>query len=350
MRNIIKKILKGSIKKINNLRLWYRLVIKEHNNYKLSFYHKLRAIKYGFSSDFYHMYHLEKNNPKDYISEYKRVLSRNINDKYKIVFDNKLIFEKIFNNYVEIPKNIITILDKLYDENGNQITEKNLESILKEEKYIIKPASDSGGGIGVSLISKIDTEYNFNGKKLSSSKLYSELLKYNGYVINDYVKQHDYSRKINPASVNTIRVITIRNPKTGELVIPCAVHRFGSKKSGVVDNVSSGGYVSLIDVQTGTIGKTACGIDVKFEDIHPDTNEKICGTEIPNWSLITSKLLEVSNKFPYIPFIAWDIVVTKESFCVIEINASSSLELFQVFGSLKDTELGEFYKFYGYLD
>ena len=86
MRNIIKKILKGSIKKINNLRLWYRLVIKEHNNYKLSFYHKLRAIKYGFSSDFYHMYHLEKNNPKDYISEYKRVLSRNINDKYKIVY------------------------------------------------------------------------------------------------------------------------------------------------------------------------------------------------------------------------------------------------------------------------
>lgn len=350
MRNILKKILKGIIKKGKHLRLWYRLVIKEHNNYKLSFYHKIRAIKYGFSSDFYHMYHLEKNDPKAYISEYKRVLSRDINDKYKVVFDNKLIFEQIFKNYVVIPKNIITILDKLYDENGKQVKEKDLKSILIDEKYIIKPLSDSGGGIGVGLIKKLDDGYQFNKKNFSSEELYKELLKYNGYVINDYVKQHDYSKKINPVSVNTIRIITIKNPQTGKITIPCAVHRFGSKKSGVVDNVSSGGYVSLIDVETGIIGKTACGIDVKFEDIHPDTNEKINGTKIPNWEKITKSLLEISEKFPYIPFIAWDIVVTMEGFSVIEINASSSLELFQVFGSIKDTELGEFYKFYGYLD
>lgn len=349
MREIIKKIIKGTYSKIMKFRLWYRLVIKEHRNYKLSFYHKFRAIKYGFSSDFYHMYHLEKNNPKDYISEYKRVLSRNINEQYKIVFDNKLIFEKIFKNYLNTPKNIITVLDKLYDENGNVITSERLNEVLSDNKYIFKPAAGSGGGIGVGLIKKVDENYLFNNKTYSFSKLYNELLKYRGFVINEYICQHDYSSKINPNSVNTIRIITIRDVSTDEVIIPCAVHRFGSKKSGIVDNVSSGGYVTEINIEKGILGRTAYGIDVKFTDFHPDTKVKINGTKIPHWKDITSCILKVSKKFPYIPFIAWDVVVTENGFSVIEINASSSLELFQVFGSIKETKLGKFYKYYGYM-
>ena len=342
-------ILKYLILKIKKIRLWYQTVIKEHNNVKLGLTHKIRAIFYGFSSDFYKMYNLEKNNPKFYISEYKRLLSRNINSKYMLLFDNKIIFEKIFSNFVNVPRNVIIILDDLYDYNGNIITKDKLSDVLKNEKYILKPASDTGGGAGLKLLSIKDNHIQFDGSCLNFDKLYDELLKFNGCIICDFINQNEYSKKINPDSVNTIRIITLKDPYTNKFIIPCAVHRFGSKKSGFVDNVSSGGYVSLIDISTGVLDKTAYGFDPKFVDYHPDTKALIKGVKIPNWDNIKCKILATANNFPYIPFIAWDIVVTDEGFSVIEINASTSLELFQVFGSIKDTELGNFYKYYGFL-
>jgi len=110
MKKFFNKIIKSFYIKIKNFRVWHHFVIEKHNSYKLPLYHKLRAIKYGFSSDFYHMYNLEQNNPKDYISDYTRILSRDINEKYKSILDNKLIFEKVFGQYLTIPKNIIIIL------------------------------------------------------------------------------------------------------------------------------------------------------------------------------------------------------------------------------------------------
>jgi len=226
-----------------------------------------------------------------------------------------------------------------------------LNNILKEEKYIIKPVANTGGGMGVSLIKKINpNSYIFNNKEFNSKELHRELLKYNNYIITEFIEQHKYSKKINPNSVNTIRIITIKDPKTGKFIIPCAVHRFGSKKSGIVDNASSGGYVTNIDVKKGILLDTVIyDNNTKLYAEHPDTGIKIKGTKIPHWDKITNSLLNIVKEFPYVPFIAWDVVVTEAGFSIIEGNASSSLDLFQVFGSIKDTELGEFYRYYGYM-
>lgn len=61
---------------------------------------------------------------------------------------------------------------------------------------------------------------------------------------------------------------------------------------------------------------------------------------------IKKEIINVANKFPYLNFIAWDVVVTDNGLYVLEANASSSLELFQIFKPLKNTELWEFYKYY----
>ncbi len=41
---------------------------------------------------------------------------------------------------------------------------------------------------------------------------------------------------------------------------------------------------------------------------------------------------------------AWDIVITEDSFSVIEINASTGIDLIQLWGGEKNKELGRFYK------
>ena len=349
MKKMIKRIIQVIIKKTKNLGLWYQLVLKEHHNFKLPIYHKLRAIKYSFSSDFYYLFELNKNNPKDYMSDYQRTLTREINKNYLMLFDNKIVFEKVFSKYIPIPKTIMIIENGIYDREGNDITINSLNHILKKDEYIIKPTADTGGGMGVKLLKRInDNCFELDKKQYDSKELYNCLSKMKGNIVTEYIKQHQYSEKINPTSVNTIRIITLRDPNTNEYIIPAAVHRFGSKKSNVVDNASSGGFITNIDVETGTLLETKTFSSLESFKVHPDTHEKIYGTKIPHFEEIKKELLKTAKKFPYIPFIAWDVVVTEDSFSIIEINASSGLGIFQIFGSLKNTKLGDFYKHYGY--
>ena len=171
--------------------------------------------------------------------------------------------------------------------------------------------------------------------------------KCNYSIINEYICQHDYSSSIYPMSVNTIRLITIRDPKNNEIVLPCAAHRFGNSKSGIVDNVSSGGFVTQVDVESGTIGLAKSFTDSTAIKIHPDTKAAISGVQIPRWNKVCREVIAAHQKMPYIPLIAWDIVITEDNYSVLEVNASCSLELFQIFGSLKGTPLWDFYKYYG---
>ena len=45
-------------------------------------------------------------------------------------------------------------------------------------------------------------------------------------------------------------------------------------------------------------------------------------------------------------FIAWDILVTEEGFCVIEANTSSGVNIIQLWGGQRQGELGEFFRHY----
>ena len=346
----MKFYLKMVLKKIMNIHLWFITVFCQHNNTNLRIYQKLRAIRYGFSNDLYSMYQLDKNNPNLYINEYIRMRTREIDGEYKTILDNKLLFEQLFSKYVQIPKTVIIITDNIYSVKDGIIKQELLSKLLIKDKYIMKPISGTGGGYGVSLIKKIEnSKYLFNGCELTGEQLYDKLKKYKNYIVSEYVNQHEYSNTINPYSVNTIRIITIKDPKTGDFIIPCAVHRFGSKKSGIVDNASAGGFISNINIEKGILLETKSFSNLKSIDKHPDTRAQINGIKIPHWEEIKSKLIEVAKQFPYIPFIAWDIVVTDDGFSIIEGNTSSGLNIFQIFGPIKNSKLGEFYKYYGYL-
>lgn len=342
----MKKIIKLLIKKAINTKLWINTVLIKNNKKKIGLRKKILAIKHNFSNDFFIMYNLNKDNINDYISEYERYLSRDINGEYKFILDNKIIFTQIFSNYVNIPKIECMILDKIYSPDGKIINNEDLLDIIKDNKVILKPIND-GGGHGVYIIENNNSKYFCNYKEINKKELLEKIESSRNYIMNEYVNQGTYSKKIFPRTVNTIRIITIKDPTTGNYIIPCAVHRFGNIKTNGVDNASSGGYITEINVETGILGYTKSLNNLTPLEIHPDTNEKIKGTKIPNWKETKKELLEISSKFPFLPFIAWDVVITDTGYVILEANASSSLELFQIFNKIKNSKLGEFYKYYG---
>lgn len=331
--------------KVKRKWLWIKFVLIKDNHSRIGPLQKIRAIRYGFPSDFWKTYDLKHNNPKDYIPEYMRQYSREIDGDYKVLMDNKVIFTEWFGRYVKVPKIRFLILDSIYDTQHKRITSDEFLDGFKEQKYIIKPIEGSGGH-GVHLIEESDGLF-IDGRQADRGNLEELIGKCRGSIVNDYVVQHEYSSRIWPKSVNTIRIITIRDPETNEILLPYAAHRFGNSLSGAADNLSSGGYMTKIDIQNGQLGPAQKWHDTTLVKIHPDTGVAICGTVIPGWSKICRDLIAVHGKMPYIPFIAWDVAVTPDDFVILETNASCGVDLMQRFGSLRGTKLWDFYRYYG---
>ncbi len=324
-----------------NFNTWYYQIVTSNKNFNLSFFKRLKMYKKGFKSDDYYLYHLDINNIDNYMSDVERWKTRNVNGIYNLLLDDKLVFYDFFKNMINTPSNLCLLdFGKYYS-----LAEKKCKSLgellYMYSKVVAKPVT-SGGGAGVHIIEMIDDDYFVNGIN-RNLKYINTVLQNNRFVVQPYIEQHHYSNEIFAKSANTIRVIMFHDDNDN-IIIPYALHRFGSDASGYVDNVCSGGYFGLIDISTGKIGKITSYKGLDFYSSHPDTGARIEGISVPHWNKVKKELSDAMKNLPYIKFIAWDVLITEKDFCVIEANTSTGLGILQIFEPLKKTELGKFYE------
>lgn len=336
-------MLEFSKKVYENMRNYYLYVFKAKNNFGIS---KIKSIKMklkGFTPDHYTLYELDKNNPKEYFTEMDRWATRKVNGYYRFILDDKLMFYEMFHQYLNIPKNLFWITNGSFLKmDGTKLNRNDIKKIIKEHKSIFMKPVKGGEGRGVYNI-RYDQNYYLNDKKMNIQDLLSFLQKEENVVATKTIEQHNYAKEVYPKSVNTIRVITTYNNATNKANIPDAMHRFGSTKTGFIDNVSSGGLFAVIDVKTGVLSEAKNYQNESYTH-HPDTNKKISGMKVPYWEELKETCLEIAERFPYIPYMSWDVVITEDTFYIIEINTSTGLTLLQMQGGKKDSELGKFLK------
>lgn len=336
------KIIQLARKVYNYSKIYYFKIFKVEQEFKVPFLRKLKMNFLGFTSDQYIRYNLKEDYIGDYISEFERWKSRTVNGRYNLVLDDKIIFQEVFMKYVDIPKNIAWVRNgKVYDLKGSCIQDNEIIDILeKHEKVYIKPVYGSGGGRGVHLIRKLKDNIYMDDRIIKIE----DIKNLNDYIVVEFVEQHRYSREIFDKSTNTIRLITTMDSSENVVNILHAVHRIGVKTSIPVDNCRRGALAAKVDINTGILGGAKTYFDTRVYDYHPDTKKSIKGVKVPHWDHIKTKIIEVAKKFPYIPFMAWDIVITENSFSVIEINASTGLDLLQIWEGERNNLLGDFYR------
>lgn len=223
--------------------------------------------------------------------------------------------------------------------------------LLREKQVLtVKPVGGNSGK-GVSFFSHHNSEFYINDSKVEKQELIDFVQGLDNFIITEFVKQHSYARELYPGTTNTIRVVTIREPETGRISVPVAAHRIGTNKSFPVDNVSGGGLSAWIDVEQGTIGKAIRKIDflngTGFLENHPDTGSQIYNVKIPHWDLLLKQLVLAMEHLPKVHFIAWDVVITDDSFSVVEVNASTGIYVFQMHQPLlRNPELKRFYEYH----
>jgi len=178
------------------------------------------------------------------------------------------------------------------------------------------------------------------------SKLIGSL---DNYIICEYIKQGEYGKSLFSETVNSIRILTMMSPDDNKPFIATAVQRIGTKKSRPVDNWAAGGLSAYIDVYTGVLSEAVSFKDgvLRHHDTHPDTGKQIKGISIPNWDGVKNKILYVASKLPYIPYIAWDVVLLDKDILVIEANNCSGVNFLQVQEPLlKNKKVRQFYEYY----
>ena len=268
------------------------------------------AVRYGCSPDDYFRYefqkksHSEKNKFITYRRSKKLIKTyNNSNDVSKVL--DKITFNKTFSKFIK---------RKWLDIN-NCTYEDFVKFIYEHQSVIIKPVS-AGSGVGI-------WKYAYNG----NDDLQNVFKKVKGSLVEQVIKQHEILSKLNPSSINTVRVMTV-NDGDRVHVIACSL-RTGLGDS-VVDNLHAGGGAASIDVKTGIVYTPAINAKLEKYLIHPSTGEKFIGLTIPNWDAVIKNVKEAASTVPDLRYLGWDVAVLDEGVELIEANHDPAHDLIQM--------------------
>lgn len=167
----------------------------------------------------------------------------------------------------------------------------------------------------------------------------------NVFLAQKQIVNHEVLQRINPASVNTIRFITLCTPRTNDdpvLVVPPLL-RVGT--TGVaVDNWATGGLAIAIDGRgclkgPGFYKPGHEGHEPRVAK-HPVSGIRLDGIPIPEYVVACDLVLRAHGLLRDLTIVGWDVAITPEGPVLIEGNDNPEISLHQIVaGPLRDVIL-----------
>lgn len=154
------------------------------------------------------------------------------------------------------------------------------------------------------------------------------------YLVTPEIQQATYSRAVQPATSNTVRLLTVFDTETDRAHVVAAAQNFGRGGGPTpVDHWYRTGAVCDVDLQTGVLGYGVLFPTDKVRrdvEVHPETGAQMRGLAVPHWEEIRNEIERVATAVGFLPYIGWDVLVTDDSFFILEGNARSALGLLQL--------------------
>jgi hypothetical protein len=200
---------------------------------------------------------------------------------------------------------------------------------LAVDKFVLKPAASAkGSGITVILGREGSIFISADGERYSPERLFEKCLEgwkltYShtpyGLIIQEYIRQHEVLHKINPHSLNTLRVITFINDR-GEVEVLATQVKFGVG-SIMADNVARGGFGTRIN-ENGILGGAYPEKGDSYQPLekHPTSGLQIAGVKLPFFAEGVALARRAQLHIPQLRTLGWDIAITHKGPVVIETN------------------------------
>ncbi len=185
--------------------------------------------------------------------------------------------------------------------------------------FICKPR-DASCGKGVRIFPTVGPQ---------RAQQFEEILRlYDGdVIIEELIRQTPELAAFHPASVNTVRITTLR---LGDRAI--AFHPFlrAGVGASIVDNGGSGGILAAINPETGAVETAGRDEDGTDYETHPDTGVAFRGFQLPQWPELLTLADELSRIVPTNRYTGWDFALTARGWVLVEANDRGQFVGFQM--------------------
>jgi hypothetical protein len=242
---------------------------------------------------------------------------------YRDGIDDKNMYDLLFKaEGVQLPDTVVRNINGYWLDENYKLLDMSLATklCLNEERLIIKKAVNSGGGNNIIVLRR--DEITSENLQKTFSQLGENL------VIQKLLQQHKLLNEINPASVNTIRIITII--LHNEVLVVQSILRMGVGAS-YVDNVCSGGMAVSITAK-GTLKEHAYDAQTKKQNKHLTTGFVFKDVSLPYYQEVESIAKDMHKRFAQFRLISWDFAIADNGPVLIEFNLKyQGMDYFQIF-------------------
>lgn len=336
--------------------------------------------RHGFTSRSAALFDVDADNHHEYVSDFQHELANDAVGNWGAVVDNKLTYYLLFSPFADRLPDLYGVLDDgtfrrnspLFvspawsecaptapadDERAERADAADwVDSYLAEhDALVLKPIYGSGGrGVLVCRQGDDSGSYRVNGTETPRDEFVALVEDLSEYLAWEFVEQADYADRLFPDAANTLRVMTLWDYETDEPFVGGAIHRIGTQSSAPVDNWSQQGLSAEIaddgELSSGAQWLPSEGT-VRWFDRHPDTDRRLAGETVPDWSAVREELVEMAAAFPHLPRLGWDVLLTGDGdFKVLEVNAHAATRTLQVHRPLlRDPRVRRFYEHHGCL-
>ena len=263
-------------------------------------------VAYGFSPAEYRCYGFAEKSREErlaYFSDRESVrLSYLLNDLDAMaVFTDKWETYRRFGNY--FGREVIRVTERS-DPAG-------LSGFLRRHPAVMAKPLRGSCGKGIRWIG--------TGETVAVPELLRELTKDGPVVLEEAISQSAVPGAFHPASVNTVRIVTL----DGELL------DWSFLKTGVggaaTDNGASGGVMAGIDLHSGRVVTPGIDETGAVYARHPDTGVPFADALLPEWDALIRLCRTLAVAEPRVRLIGWDLAHTDGGWVLVEGNAQPEM-------------------------
>jgi len=254
--------------------------------------------------------------------------------KFKEVLDNKFYFDLFYRQFNIIMPEILMYNHKKvffvgtdrYEVNSLNDFSRLLDVVFEKNpsynSIFIKKNYASSGGNNTYKLSRIQLK----AAPEIIDRIYSEIIK-SEYIFQEAIKQHHKLDELNSSCLNTMRIDTFLDEK-GKIDVISGYLRM-SLNDLHIDNISAGGCMVGIDIQTGKLKNVGFpnirthGVKLLYE--HPLTRVKFEEFSIPFFTQVKDLVIKSACYTPGLRLIGWDVAIGESGPVLIEGNSDYAL-------------------------
>ena len=341
--------------KRDGARLLSEEFLQDYKNHIWSFFSVMKIHNKGFSWEDWQVNGLSNKKYDNYLKTTEYYAMHPLNAQYSHWIDDKLtlkylcagtLLDKYMPKYyfqIDSFGNVLGLPD--YQEKGKLSIDVLITFLENIKELAFKRVSGSLGE-GFYKCVYVGGTYMLNDKVLTREELKIELQKLRYYLVTEYFHPHKDIVPFCSDTVNTIRYLVGRKTN-GRISLIKSFIRFGTRKSGFVENYNAGGVLCYINDNGAFEKGNLYDSELKKNKMithHPDTGTELKGI-IPLWNEVQKASTDFCDNFPQLNYLGIDFVVTnKNEVKILEINSLTSLDSLQLAGSILDSKNGSFYK------